>query len=149
MHGNNIIYDSLGVELYTETYEYGQLIHTTRDSSTNVKEELPRFSGCEDSGLQQEALLDCSNEKLLRYVYSNLRYPAVARREGVSGLALAEFTVKKDGHVSDLILRNALCDEIKTEITRIISEMPRWRPGYQNGKPVNVKYYLPIKFRLE
>jgi len=86
---------------------------------------------------------------MLQYVYKSLRYPKQARENDVSGEAIAQFTIDKDGSVVDVKVIRGICQSIKDEVTRVIINMPPWNPGYQNDKPVRVLYTLPVKFKLE
>ena len=147
LNGKKIYYDSLGQEKYTEIYDAGVLITTDFDSST-VK-EMPRFPGCEEKETTVQDIEKCSKEQLLIFIYKQLRYPAVARENGVQGMALVQFDILADGSVTNLQIRNGLCKQIKEEIESIFERMPQWRPGMDNGKAVKVQYTMPIKFRLE
>jgi TonB family protein len=84
----------------------------------------------------------------MQYVANNLRYPARAQRASVSGKVLVQFVVTKTGSIQDAGIIKSIgfgCDE---EAIRIVSQMPKWKPGKQNGKPVAVMYNLPIQFSL-
>ncbi|MEI7587568.1 TonB family protein [Runella sp.] len=87
--------------------------------------------------------------ELGRYLGRNIRYPAPARRANVEGKVFVLFVVSKDGDIRSPKITKGIgfgCDE---EALRVVLGMPRWIPGKQNGKEVNVEYSLPIKFVLE
>jgi periplasmic protein TonB len=65
-----------------------------------VAEQMPRFPGCENMVASHKEKEDCSKKKLLEYVYDNLRYPSLARENGIAGLCVIQFTVEKDGSIS-------------------------------------------------
>ncbi|MEM1124638.1 MAG: energy transducer TonB, partial [Bacteroidota bacterium] len=65
------------------------------------------------------------------------------------GTALVRFIISKEGDVEEIVVLRGLCDDIKEECYRVVSNMPRWTPGYQKGEPVRVQFNLPIKFRLK
>lgn len=99
-----------------------------------IVEQMPEFNG----GMAE----------LMAYIGKNTNYPSQARRMGVEGTVYVQFVIEVDGSVSTVeIVRGigAGCDE---EATRIIKNMPKWKPGKQNGDPVKVRFVLPIKFRL-
>ena len=80
----------------------------------------------------------------------NLIYPAEAQQNGIQGRAICQFVIEKDGRVSDvLIIRSTGEPSLDKEAIRLIQSMPRWKPGMQRGKPVRVKYTVPINFRLQ
>ena len=113
-----------------------------------VVEDMPRFPGCEDQGLSKTEKKECSDKKMLEFIYSNLTYPEVAKKNGIEGRVILKFMVNVDGNVSKVeVLRDpgAGCGE---EAERIVKMMPRWRPGMQRGKPVKVWFTLPVSFKL-
>lgn len=80
------------------------------------------------------------------YLSANIHYPEAARASRVEGKVFVNFIVRKDGRITDVNVLKGLgfgCDE---EAVRVISSMPNWRPGTQSGRPVNVKYNLPVLF---
>ena len=86
---------------------------------------------------------------LMQYVAQNLRYPAEAQQANVSGRVFVQFVVTQTGNIQSLRILKGIgygCDE---EAVRIVSQMPKWTPGSQSGKPVAVMYNLPIQFTLE
>jgi protein TonB len=99
-----------------------------------VVEEMPSFPGGMPS--------------LSAYVSEHLKYPEKAKKLRVEGLVLLQFTVEKDGSVSNVEVIRGIgygCDE---EALRVVKAMPAWKPGQQVGKPVRVRYSLPIRFKL-
>ena len=91
----------------------------------------------------------CAEMNMLKFIYSNLKYPATARENDVEGTAIAQFVVDTEGRVTDIDVIRGICGEIRTEVTRVLVKMPRWVPGKQDGENVKVLYTLPIKFKLE
>ncbi len=149
LHGEQFRYDSLGQITLTEQYDNGELIYTSADTSEQVVEELPRFPGCEDMGLEGEELKACSDRELLQYVYGKLKYPKRSRELNIQGNALVEFVVEKDGSIADIKVLNGVSKDIKKVVVSLVHDMPTWRPGMQRGEPVRVLYTLPVSFRLE
>ncbi|HMT54152.1 MAG: TonB family protein [Saprospiraceae bacterium] len=117
-----------------------------------VVEQMPRFPGCEDKGTEKEKE-DCAKTKMLEYIYKNLKYPAIARENGVEGQVVLQFVVDKDGSITDTkIVRDigAGCGEAaSTAVTGMNNMGKKWIPGKQRGRPVRVLYTLPVKFKLE
>lgn len=86
---------------------------------------------------------------MLKFIYENIKYPPIARENGVEGTVYVRFVVEKDGSVSNTeIVRDigAGCGE---EAMRVVKKFPRWNPGKQRGRPVRVYFNLPVKFKLE
>lgn len=87
--------------------------------------------------------------KINQWLGANLKYPAVARENGIQGQVLIEFVVEKGGSISNVKIVRSVDPSLDREAVRIVKAMPRWKPGYNNGVPVRVKHTLPITFRLQ
>lgn len=88
-------------------------------------------------------------EKLLNYLASNIKYPKEAKTVNIEGRVTINFIVETDGSVSNVRVMKGIgggCDE---EAKRVVENMPKWKPGIQDNKPVRVSYNLPIKFSIE
>ena len=83
------------------------------------------------------------------YMKANLKYPAGAKAKGVEGRVLVQFVVTEDGSVGAAKLIRGIQKDMDEEALRIISQMPKWKPGKQNGRPVRVYYTLPVIFKLD
>jgi TonB family protein len=85
---------------------------------------------------------------MFEYLKNNLRYPEEAKKAKKQGTVIVQFIVDKTGTIRDVIASRGIDSEMDAEAIRVVSSMPRWIPGKENGKDVSVKYTLPIKFRL-
>ncbi|WP_308706262.1 energy transducer TonB [Marinoscillum sp. MHG1-6] len=83
------------------------------------------------------------------YVQNNLKYPATARRLGLSGRVYVQFVVEKDGSITDVKVIKGFYDACDQEAVRVIQGAPKWKPGAQRGRPVRVYQRLPIVFKLQ
>lgn len=99
-----------------------------------VVEQGPEFQGGETA--------------LMAYIRENLKYPAHAAKKGIQGRVSISFIIEKDGSISNIKVFSTSAEELNQEAIRLVNAMPRWKPGMQEGKPVRVKYVLPITFRL-
>ena len=89
-------------------------------------------------------------EAMMKYLSQNIKYPAAAADAGKEGRAAVQFIVKKDGSISDVkIVRSTNDKSLDAEALRVVSSMPKWKPGMQAGKAVNVNFVLPIVFKLQ
>jgi len=86
---------------------------------------------------------------LMSYLNKNIRYPEKAQANGVQGRVIVQFIVGRDGSITDAVIVRSVEEELDKEAIRIISTMPKWIPGSQRGRPVRVKYTVPIAFRLD
>lgn len=105
------------------------------DEIYDVVDQMPEFPG--------------GQEALFRFLAENVRYPQAAQQNKVEGRTLCEFVVNKDGRISDVVIVQSSGDyRLDREAIRVIRSMPRWKGAIQRGKPVRVKYTLPVNFRL-
>ncbi len=88
---------------------------------------------------------------LVKYLEDNLVYPQDAKERGLEGAVFVDFIVSADGVVREVVATDATSGEVdqsfRSEAVRVVSSMPKWTPGRQHGKPVDVKYSLPITFQ--
>ncbi|MFZ1514333.1 MAG: energy transducer TonB [Saprospiraceae bacterium] len=86
---------------------------------------------------------------MMKYIQSNLNYPAIARENDIQGTVVVQFVVTKSGNITKVTIACGIgggCDE---EAARVVRSMPNWKPGKHNGKVLSVSFTLPIKFKLE
>ncbi len=88
-------------------------------------------------------------EQMYKFLYSEIRYPAEARRFNISGQVFTQFVVNGDGKIEDIKMIRGLgygCDEEAIRVITVMQKNYTWNPGLHNGKPVPVTYTLPLKF---
>ena len=86
---------------------------------------------------------------LNRYLSDNLKYPDVARDNGITGIVTVSFIINEDGSVSNAKVERSIGGGCDQEALRIVSEMRKWKPAKQGGVPVAVYMKLPIVFQLQ
>lgn len=101
----------------------------------DVVEEQPRYPG--------------GTNALMTYLRDNIKYPAEAAKAGIQGKVIVQFVVGKDGTVRDVKSIRNISPELDAEAVRVVAAMPKWVPGYQRGEAVNVRYTLPVNFRMD
>ncbi len=114
-----------------------------------VVEQMPMFPGCENAGGSNEEMQQCATKKMLEFIYGNIKYPAIARENGVEGTAVVTFVVEKDGNITGARVVRDPGAQTGDEALRVVKTFPKWAPGKQRGQPVRVQFNLPVKFRLE
>ncbi len=87
-------------------------------------------------------------EKLYTFLADNIKYPEEAKKLNIQGNVYVSFTIEKDGSLADIKVDRKLGYGLDEEAIRVLKEARRWNPGIKNGKPVRVKYHLPVKFSL-
>src|SRR5690625_6298172 len=88
-----------------------------------IVEKMPRFPGCDDMEGSETEKKQCADNKMLDYLYSNLRYPEAAAREGIEGVVVASFIVEKDGSLSDIKAVRSPDNSLEKEAIRMIRLM--------------------------
>lgn len=85
---------------------------------------------------------------MMKFLADNIRYPVIAQENGIQGRVVCDFTIMKDGSISNV---NILQGDpaLDAEVKRLISSMPKWKPGNQRGNAVNVRGVFPVVFRLQ
>lgn len=144
-------FDSLGILINEGFKENGMIISQTHPDTVEqfkIVEKMPMFPGCEKIKSPENQKF-CADKAMLQFVYSNIKYPPVARKKGVEGKALIQFVVEKDGSIVDIRPIRGVCKEIEEECLRIVKSFPPWHPGEQDGEPVRVQFNLPVSFRLK
>ena len=86
---------------------------------------------------------------MLQYLMKNIKYPEQAMKEGIQGRVTVRFIVEKDGSISDVKPVLSVHPLLNKEAVRVVESMPKWTPGKQNGKPVRVRFNLPVMFKLK
>ena len=105
------------------------------DSVYNNIEVMPEFPG--------------GMEAMMKYLSENIKYPEQAKEKNTQGRVLVSFVVEKDGSISNVKVARGIGNGCDEEAVRVISAMPKWKPGKHNGKKVRVSFAIPISFKLQ
>lgn len=87
--------------------------------------------------------------QLMKYLSSRIKYPTISQEMGTSGKVIVQFVVDKDGSIISPEVVRGVDPYLDKEALRVISTMPKWKPGEQNGKKVRVKFTVPVSFTLQ
>ncbi len=99
-------------------------------------EQMPSFPG--------------GQEALMKYLSDHIRYPAIARENGIQGTVVVQFVVNTDGTIVNVkTVGQKKGGGLEEEAVRVVKGMPKWTPGKQNGRSVRVQFSLPIRFKLQ
>lgn len=120
-----------------EVIQYGEYTITIAKGEIFIEvEDMPKFKG-------QEA------DEFRIFIAENLKYPEEARKNKEEGRVFVSFIVNREGYVQDVEVARGVSPSLDKEALRVIKSSPKWEPGYQNGKAVNVKFTFPIVFKLK
>jgi protein TonB len=84
----------------------------------------------------------------MAFIYENLKYPAAAHEQKIEGRVTVQFVIKANGDIDDVAVQKSADPLLDEEALRMVKLFPKWTPGKLKGKPVNVKFFLPIVFQL-
>ncbi len=116
-----------------------------------VVEQMPMFPGCEHES-NIDARKECSSKKLLEFIYKNIKYPPIAKENGIQGTVVLKFVVDENGKVGNIMIVKEIganCGQEAERVVRLMNEQNIiWEPGKQRGRPVKVWFMLPVKFKL-
>ena len=98
--------------------------------------------------VEQKPSFPGGDAAMYKWLSDNMIYPAAASEEGIQGKVTVEFIVEKDGSISHVRIARGKHPALDAEAKRVVSKMPRWTPGRNNGQPVRVTYHLPVQFKL-
>ncbi|HXH17838.1 MAG TPA: energy transducer TonB [Chitinophagales bacterium] len=110
-------------------------IKAGNEETLMIAERMPEFPGGETA--------------LHQFIHDNLKYPAKSKQGGIEGKVYLSFIVGTSGRVRDIRVIRGVNKEINAEAIRLISSMPAWKPGMEDGKPAAVKQFLTIEFSLD
>jgi protein TonB len=88
-------------------------------------------------------------QELLKFITDSLQYPVEARKRNLSGTVAIRYVVTKDGSIDKIEVVKDIGGGCGAEAARVVGLMPKWTPGELHGKPVNVSFMLPVRFRLQ
>jgi TonB family protein len=88
------------------------------------------------------------NDSLRQYLTQHLKYPPDARLDEIEGTVNVQFTITKDGSLTDIKLSNKVNPLLDNEAIRLVSGMPKWQPAIIDGRVANMSFILPVVFRL-
>lgn len=133
--GFEVITDSLGNTLLAKKENIQIKMVSPNDEIFFIVEEMPEFPGGEAA--------------LRQYIAGSVKYPDDAVKEGIQGKVYVTFVVSKDGSVANAKIARGVNPSLDTEALRVVNALPKWKPGKQRGKDVNVSYTVPINFVLK
>jgi TonB family protein len=130
-----ILMQSATISAATMNGDDGFFLFPKNKKVYTLAETMPQFPG--------------GMEAMMEFVKNNVKYPVDAIGKKIQGRVVVSLVVKKDGSIDNVKLVRSIYPSLDEEAIRVIKMMPKWIPGTQKGKAVNVKYCVPVSFRLE
>ncbi len=141
------------VEDDVEIEEELEIEDTEADQETEVIEvvEVEEEESDEVFGfavIEDKPVFPGGDAALMKYLATNTKFPPVAKENGIQGRVFVGFVIDKNGKVVDVEILRGVDPHLDREALRVVKSMPSWKPGKQRGKPVKVRYQVPINFKL-
>lgn len=111
-----------------------------------IVEKMPAFPGCE--GKRGDDLKACTELEVRKYISRYTKYPQIAKDAGISGTVYVYYEINKKGKIENAEILRGVHKSLDSEALRVIKNIPTHTPGEQRGKPVRVRYTVPVKFIL-
>ncbi len=109
-------------------------------------QNMPYIKNCETLTETERRL--CTQKSILDFIQKNLKYPPLARENGIEGTVVISFIVNKNGKIEDLTVLRDIGAGCGQAVEKVFNHQLEWHPGYQNGRAVSVKYTVPVRFKM-
>ncbi len=115
--------------------DFGRREDAVDDDPVLIAQIMPTFQGKDINSFRD-------------YIAKNLKFPERAKNTGISGTVYASFVVDKTGKISSVKILRGVHPDIDNEVIKVIRNSPKWEPGFNNGRYVNVQFSIPVSFKL-
>ncbi|MDR2913627.1 MAG: energy transducer TonB [Tannerella sp.] len=126
--------DAHGIDI-ADLEQHKVIAEDAENKIFDLVEQQPEFPGGVDA--------------LMKFIRDNINYPTIAAENGIKGRVSLKFVVTKTGEIADVKVIRGVDPNLDKEAIRVLKSMPKWIPGKQNGKTVNVYFSLPVNFVLQ
>ena len=125
-----------------------QMADLNTDNSTSSVMNQTKITQWMGEVVEPQPSFPGGQKALIKFLSENIEYPEQALKDSIEGRVVVAFFIDTDGSVTDPEVVRELHPLLDAEALRVVNLMPKWKPGYQNGAPVKVKYNLPITFKM-
>jgi len=140
--------DKLAKESNTFTFKADQLqVQEQKDNAFRLVDQMPLFKGSDKKGLTPEAQKALSDKRIVEYVQNYMQPVMENTKEDIHKTGVVEFIINKSGETERPVIRRSLGKEVDKEVIEMVEKMPRFIPGTKDGKKVDVKFTLPVRFK--
>ena len=113
----------------------------------SIVEKMPAFPGCE--GLRGEELSACTGNKVIQHVQGSITYPSIAKDAGIQGTVFVYYEINSKGEVQNVDVVRGVHSSLDKIAKQAVEGLPKHTPGEQRGKPVTVRYTIPVRFVIK
>jgi TonB family protein len=156
----SVLKDKSAIEVFGDKGKDGVIVVTTKENSSTGKNEKVskvEVTGYGDQKVQKDLFIvveempvfpDGGEKGMLAWIYNNIKYPGEAVKKNITGQVIVNFVVSGTGKIEKVRVDKPGNPLLDTEAIRVVSAMSDWKPGKQNGKPIDVYMKIPINFKL-
>lgn len=162
INGLRVEYNEMGKLLDSAWYEDGNYLwryrfwnngNLRRREFFNINDRVVIKGECFDSigriiPYYDFEIMPVFNGDLFKFISDNITYPRQARKQNIEGRVVSQFIIMQDGSMSDIVILSSPDKLLSDATIEMLKKMPLWIPGLQEGEPVNVRYTLPVDFKL-
>lgn len=146
LSSNNTAIGALDVKGNSETGQILQVAQRVADEPVAPKPEVEKKVF---DVVEQQPSFPGGPAAMMAYLRSHIVYPAAAQDNNIQGKVIVQFVVEPDGSISGVRVVKPVDPNLDREAARVVSSMPKWIPGKQNGQAVRVRFTLPVAFTLQ
>ncbi len=137
--------DVASIDINTEATEQTMIVQTDIKIREEVIEEEPEIFLV----VEEQPEFPGGYTELMKYLQTNMKYPQIAKENGISGKVWINFVVDDKGNIIKIKVAKSVDPTLDAEAVRVVENMPKWKPGKQRGKSVYVNFNLPVNFVLQ
>jgi protein TonB len=143
-----VVEDTNEIKTEIEIKDFDE-VQNTQIAEVKIEEEVEEEEVKIFTVVEQDPEFPGGMEALLKYLAQNIKYPQLARDNGITGKVFVTFVVERDGSIANVKLLRDIGGGCGAEAIRVVKSMPKWNPGKQRGKAVRVQFNLPVNFTLK
>lgn len=145
------------IKVVDNTVDTGDKTIAGTDDTKGPVEDAPLPSGNEDDPIDEDPIFMKVEKQasfpggmgpMMKWLSNHISYPSICAESGIEGRVFVQFTVNKDGSIQDVQVVRGAHEMLNAEAVRVVSSMPKWTPGEQQGQKVRSKFTLPVVFKL-
>ena len=141
--------NEIGADTIMGNAEFEGLASSDNGMGIDATIDPPTADGAPMLYVEQMPVFPGGTEAMYKYISNKIKYPNYASENGISGQVVIQFVVSRYGDIQNARIVRSLGGGFDEEALRVINQMPKWKPGVHNGRPVPVMFTLPIKFTLQ
>lgn len=145
--GNWKFFDNKG--RFSSKIDFGSVVEDKKESYSDNSAEIEKQESEIFTITRQMPEFPGGQSMMVKFISENIVFPKSAKKKGIAGTVYVNFILSNTGEIEKATILRGVYSDLDNEALRIVTIMPRWSPGMQDGKPVSVSFNLPIKYTLK